>query len=224
MMWDNVYFLAGRLPPLFFSAVFLLGAYAYIARHRFAGTAPLWLRYSVLIRSAIVFRIVYAALLTFLQYRVWATMGEVGKLFLNTSAHSINPGPFMGMLSWVFDGKLGYFLYYSYGRFWLSTILSIGIAWIFSRVLIALRNYNGRFFEEGEIELGFLMALVVGWPYFVIFIPLVGICVALFASVRTGIMRETYTTLGLPFIIAAAVCLLWGAKLLALVNGGVLAV
>jgi hypothetical protein len=70
-----------------------------------------------------------------------------------------------------------------------------------------LQRHRERYFEAGEVELGALMVLVVGWPGFLVFIPVVFLAVVLISIIRGILWKEAYTTLGLPFFIAALVSL-----------------
>lgn len=219
----NYYSLLGMLTPIFMAVVFLFGACVYGSRHTAMGAKlRKWIGVRHLIRAAVYFRIAYAGLLTVTQYYIWANMGTVGEVFLDAPVTKAVPDPLVGSLSSVFNHPLGYFLFYSYGRFWLNAILSILIAWLFHKILIALRKYNGRFFDDGETELGYVMALVAGWPVFVIFLPLVFLFVVAVSVVRLVAIKEAYTTLGWPMICAAAVCILWGAKLIEVLHFGAL--
>jgi hypothetical protein len=109
-----------------------------------------------------------------------------------------------------FFGKLGYFLFYSYGRFWLNVFIVFLCAFIFYLFLKALQKWKARFFEIGEIELGALAVLLVGWPGFVIFIAAAFISVILVSLFRLVAFREPYTTLGAPFLLAVALVFLFG--------------
>lgn len=223
MVQFNFYSILGMLTPIFMAALFLLGAFTYGFRNTSIGSKlRKYVGVKHLVRAAVYFRITYAGLLTVTQYYVWTSMGAVGEVFLDLPVSKAVPDPLVGTLSSVFSHPLGYFIFYSYGRFWLNAILSLLVAWVFYKILIALRKYNGRFFEEGETELGYLMALVVGWPVFVVFLPLIFLFVVIVSIVRLVAIKEAYTTLGWPFICAAAVCILWGAKLIALLNLGAL--
>lgn len=64
------------------------------------------------------------------------------------------------------------------------------------------------------MELGFLTALIVGWPNFVIFVPMVFISVIIVSIFRRLFYGETYTTLGIPFLLAALTALLAGSRLI----------
>jgi hypothetical protein len=76
--------------------------------------------------------------------------------------------------------------------------------------LVFLKKYKERFFEEGEVELGFILALTVGWSNFIVFLPLVFLSVILVSIFRKIVFKETYTTLGAPLLLAALLVLLFG--------------
>ncbi len=169
----------------------------------------------VLIVSTIVFRVIYAGLLSVTQYYVWYSQ-EFTKLLINSPLGSEVPlSNFLrGILGPVLDSNLGYFLFYSWGRFWIGALLSIFIAFCFYAFLRALRKYNDRFFYKGEIELGLLLALVVGWPNFVVFVPLIFLAVVLVSIFRGIYFKEAYTTLGAPMLLAALLTMIFGSSLI----------
>ena len=76
-------------------------------------------------------------------------------------------------------------------------------------------KYRERFFEEGELDLGFLSALLIGWPNFVVFVPLVFLSVVIIAVFRRVFLKELYTTLGLPMLLATLLVLAFGDFLVA---------
>ena len=130
----------------------------------------------------VVFRFAFAAVKTGLQY--WGWMQSEFTRFLLPPHQNISV-----------------LLHYAWTHFWLNAIMSIGCALLFFFVLKALAARNPRYFEEGEVELGALMALLAGWPQAVVFIPAVFFSVVIISIVRGFWMREAYTTLGLPFFI-----------------------
>lgn len=156
--------------------------------------------YKSLVISSLAFHIFYAALLTAGQYYVWS-QSEFTKLLLDSP---------------------GYFLFYSWGRFWINVLLTISAAFVFYLVLRLLKKYQERFFDEGETELGLLMALLVGWPNFAVFVPLVFVFVIPVSIFRRLFLKESYTNLAVPFFIAALVLLLWGDLLIKILNLDVL--
>lgn len=183
------------LPAVFFGTVFLLAVFLYVKRQN----KKFVVGCKSLVVSSIIFRFFYAFLLTVGQYYIWSR-NNFTKPLVNSS----------------------YFLFYSYGRFWLNSLISIGAAFLFYLFLNALKKYKERFFEEGEIKLGFLAALIAGWPNFIVFVPLVFIFVALISVFKGLFLKEVYTTLGWPFILAILAILVFGGKLAVIFKLGVL--
>lgn len=179
-------------PKIVLGFVLAFGFFRYLFRRQFD--------YKPLIFILAASRILYAVFLTSNQYRIWS-QDEMAKFLLDTP---------------------GYLLFYSYGRFWLNVFIAIGLAFVFYLFLKFLKKYQERFFEEGEPELGFLTALIVGWPNFVIFIPLIFISVVLISIFRGIVLKKAYTTLGWPFLLAAFLTLVWGNWLIQVFNLGVL--
>lgn len=203
------------LPPVFFFFLFLI-AFTFYRKERYSATA-----YRPLVIAAVLFRFFYALILTGSQYLIWAG-DPFTKSFLNSPLSQSLPITIIQRMPWLFGGRLGYFLFYSWGRFWLNAILSVGLSLLFWFFLKLLKKHRERFFREGETELGFLCALMAGWPYLVIFVPLTFVFVVLTSIFRRLILKEMYTTLGYSFLFAIFVTLLLGGKLLQIWNLGVL--
>lgn len=208
------------LPIVFSILVLVLAGYFYFGRHKFQN---LYKYFLYLIGAVILFRLGYAALLALGQYYLWSA-SEFTKLLTTTPLGRDVPVPFF--LQFLSSTPLGYFIFYSYGRFWISLILTLFVAFLFFGFLKLLRRYQERFFREGEVELGLLTALIVGWPNFVIFIPLVFLSVVVVSLFRLIFLKEPYTTLGVPLvlsaamtlILSAAVTLIWNRELIEIFN------
>ena len=216
--------LVSFLPSLVFWALLALAAFRYAAvivdsrQKQETSKRTLYTRLSSLVsiralaRTAVWFRIAYAAALTVLQYYIWS-QAPLTRLLLGTP---LKPESSVGIardLPWLFDTRIGYFLFYSWGRFWLSAILSVGVALAFWWFLRALQRHNGGFFLPGETDIGLLTALLVGWPNVVVFLPLVFLGVVVVSLARLIVFRERLTTLGWPLLAAAAATLIWGSRL-----------
>jgi hypothetical protein len=165
----------------------------------------------------------YAFLLTVGQYLVWRGDPLGGRLLHSSLAPSL-PIPLVKLFPGLFGSRFGYFLFYSWGRFWLHALLAVGAAALFWWFLRLLRRRNERFFEEGETELGFLAALVAGWPGVLPFLVLAFFLVIVLSLVRRAAFGEAFTTLGWPFLAAAAIALTFGRALAAFLGVSVLAV
>ncbi len=89
-------------------------------------------------------------------------------------------------------------------------VASLMAATVFYLFLLFLRKYKERFFEKSEVELGFLLALTVGWPNFLIFLICSFLGVVLVSIIKLIFFKEAYTTLGLPFLLASLITLFLG--------------
>lgn len=198
------------LPIIFFWAVFTVLFFLYVAQgflERKEKIAPVVFAkaYKLLPLILISFYIFYALIKTFAQYYVWSH-NQFSKLFLP---------PYQ---------DLSYFLFYSFGRFWLNALLAVVAAFLFYLLLKRLNRHRSGLFKDGEMEAGFAAALLSGWPGFVVFAPLVFIVTIILSVIRSLAFKLKTTTLGLPFLISAVIILLWGSKLITLLHLSVLRV
>lgn len=165
-------------------------------------------------------RLLYAALASIGQFLLW-TGNDLTKTLLALPADG-NVPTFLSMIPRLTESSIGYFLVYSWGRFWLNPFLALGMALAFYFFLWVLKKRNARFFDEGETELGFFSALLAGWPGFAVFLPLVFVFVVLISLVRLTMLREAYTTFGIPLLLAAGTVLLLGDALIRFLGLGAL--
>jgi hypothetical protein len=95
--------------------------------------------------------------------------------------------------------------------------LPIGLAFVCAAVwyifLRVLRTRTDRYFDIGEIELTTLLVLALGWPLSLVMVPFAGIVLVLLSLVRLVVFKQELTTLGLPFIIAATLLLLFEGQI-----------
>ncbi len=174
-----------------------------------------FVNFKILLIFTAAFRAFQAGLLSITQYYVWSG-AELTKVLVNSPLSPEVPlSSFLREnLSFIFNSKLGYFLFYSWGHFWANALLSIIVAFVFYAFLRVLRKHNDRFFYEGETELGLLLALIVGWPSIILFIPLIFLAVVLVSVFRGVYLKETYTTLGAPMLLAALITMIFGSNLI----------
>ena len=182
--------------------------------------------YKSLILSVLGFKAIYALVETVSQYYVWSG-NALTKSFLNQNIVDLNViKDFPASMAWIFDNRLGYFLFYSWGRFWFEIVISLVAGLVFYLFLIFLKKHKERFFEEGEVEMGFILSLLVGWSNFTIFLPLVFLSVILVSITKLFLffigrgsvsgVKEIYTTLGAPLLLAALIVLFFGNYLVSL--------
>ncbi|GMQ94995.1 MAG: hypothetical protein BMS9Abin13_105 [Patescibacteria group bacterium] len=184
------------LPVVFFAGIFLYVAVRYL-------WYPRRIRYVPLIAGVVSFRIFYAIFLSGTQYYVWL-QNEFTKLLLP---------PYQ---------PISYFLFYSWGRFWLNAMIILGVSLVFWLFLRSLAVWKKDSFRKSEAGLGLLMALIVGWPHVVIFVPLSFVLAAIISLARLIFFGKSSVTLGTSFLLAALILFVWGDGLIELFNLGVL--
>lgn len=200
--------------PLIVGTVLLfLGAYRYVSERSESSLSGFMnsVSYRVLILISVGFYSAYAALSTFGQYLVWQSSAFTSS-FLRFPVADQVASPMAQWFPFLFKGPLGYFLFYSWGHFWIVAVLSVAIGFCFRIYLRSLEKRNERFFHPGEVDLGFLCALVLGWPRAILFIPVFFLCVVFISLYRTLVLKAPYTTLGYPFLVGAVLTVpLWSA-------------
>lgn len=200
------------IPKLLLGVILLIALIKYVRPNLFKK-----LRYKHLIISAFAVRAAYALFQTIAQYLVWRG-NEFTRLLLTLPLELGEQASVFVKYSPFFTGSKGYFVFYVLSRFWVNAILSLAVAWLFWRFLKFLKNKNERFFEEGETSLGFLCALIVGWPGFIAFVPLLFGSVIFLSIWRKVFYKESYTTLGPVFLLAAALWLVFNPYFTGLFN------
>lgn len=211
------------LPLIAFGLFLAITLFFYLRR----GGSPALVkrRFRILAFAAVGFHAAYALLLTFVQYAVWKGGGTITEVLVSSPLAEAVPPTFpFSLLPWLGESSLGYFLFYSWGRFWLEAVLAVGIAIAFWGLLRVIKMHNSRYFREGDVELGFLTALLSQWPGFLFFLGFTFISVVFVSIFRMAFMKEKYTTLGAPFLLAALLTIIFRLTLIDLLNLQVLVV
>jgi len=120
------------LPRVYPWLIFLPTAFFYFKRLQLKNPKEQFL---VIFFVAVALRILRAVFETILQFLIWRE-DEFTRPWLTS----------------------GYFVTYSFGRFWFNLIVIFAIALIFYFFLKTMERYASRFFETGEPELGLLAA------------------------------------------------------------------
>ena len=199
------------LPNVFFGVVIILAILFYLSTLKNPESPKPY--FKRLAWWTVGFKLLYAAILTIGQYFIW-NGDQFGKIFLSQPLKIPNGVSPLEHLPLFSSSKLGYFLFYSWGHFWLNALVSIALALVFWAFLKALQKKEARYFYKGETELGLVLTLAVGWPNFVVFIPLTFLMVVLVSLFRTIFIKESYTTLGWPLILAAIIAFALGQAIL----------
>lgn len=156
----------------------------------------------------------YAAFLTWGQYVVWKN-NDLTKIFLTEPLSSDVPLPII--FEWVrpyFERPLGYFAFYSFGRFFSGLIALFTVTGLLVLFLKIRAQYQPINFAENDISAIALAVLISGWPGVIVLVPLGFLCavvISLGARIFYGIER-----IYLPpaFLVAAPIALTWGVPIL----------
>ncbi len=189
------------LPEVARWVILALAIFCYILQPRFSFRIRFFRGacYRLLSLVTLLFFTLCAAIQTWIQYFAWSADPLSSKLL----------PPYQ---PWT------RFALYALQRHWLGFFIGIALAVVFFLFLKVLQRYRERFFEVGETELGFVLALVVGWPHFVLFLPIALFAVIFISIIRGIFLKQAYTTLGAPLLLAAAVTLFWSEELFVLFN------
>lgn len=150
----------------------------------------------ILIVVLTIFKILTAIKYSVLQYFAWKKDPGIGSYLL--PPHQ----------SW------NYFAGYVYLHFFYATLLTIVSMAIFYFALKVISKHRAEIFEEGEIELGTLCALISGWPGFVIFAPLSFLILIAFSLVRKLFKNKQFTTITIPMLISVTVVFLFWPQII----------
>ena len=194
-----------QLVPLFplFYLVFASIIYSILVYYLIVGFSDS--RLNIVLWIAVAIRSAYPLFLSVAQYYIFAS-DSLTKQLLNSPINGGFSLPFfMQPFGQLLKGHLGYFLYYSWGRFVLGAVLAIICASVFYVFLKLLEKYNSRFFKKGETKVGFIVSLLVGWPWFVVLIPTTFVVTILISIFKKIFFKKVYTTLGMPILIAGII-------------------
>lgn len=167
-----------------------------------------------LVAITIALHLGYAAFLTWGQYVVWKN-NEFTKIFLTEPISPDVPLPII--FEWArpyFERPLGYFAFYSFGRFFsglLALFTVTGLLVLFLKIRARYRPIN---FAENDISAIALAVLISGWPGVIVLVPLGFLCaiaISLCARIFYGIER-----IYLPpaFLLVAPIALTFGVPIL----------
>lgn len=148
-------------------------------------------RYSFLIYGIIIFRFIYAGVLTKMQYALW--------LDNDFTRYLLPP-----------HQPIRYFIGYAWTHFWLGAVISVGMPLIVFLFFVILRKIKKEALGGEEAGIIFLTSLVAGWPNIIIFLPLAFIFALLTAVFRKIFLKDDHISVSLPFLLAALIIILFG--------------
>lgn len=172
--------------------------------------------YRWLVVVAIGIHLLYGAVATFGQYRAWATANDITRALFSAPLSGEVPLPtYLEWSRFLFEYPHGYFVFYSFGHFFLSTVALLVIVGLFLLFLVVRSRTHSINFREGDISIIVLAMLISSWPGVIVLLP-IGLVSAVLLSagarVFYGIER-----IPLPpaFLLAAPLALLFAKPILA---------
>ncbi len=205
--------------PRFFYVLVWIGALILFIRPAAAGArdeiSELALRkkYFWLVVAVIGFKIIYAVLLSWGQYYVWAA-DPLKRIFI--TAPIASDVPLFGLfkvLNFLKTFHGGYFIYFVIGRYWLSAFISVFASSLFYGFWKLISIYRAGLLYKYEPNLLFLMALLSGWPGFVLFF-----CLTIIASLGLLIFlffrNQNQISISRIIFFAALISILFAAEII----------
>lgn len=174
--------------------------------------------YGLLATIATGIHLLYGILATWGQYVVWGK-SEFTRILLSSALSPEVPFPYL--LEWMrpfFVGAHGYFAFYSFQNFFLSTVALLVITGLFYLFLITRSRYRAYNFREGDIMLIVLAMLISGWPGVVVLLPIGLISAVIFSIVARIFYGIERIPLAPTFLFSAPIALLFTVKILTALN------
>ncbi len=139
----------------------------------------------------ICYRILYATLLSILQYNAW------------------HNNPFSQYLLPPHQ-PFSYFLTYSGMHFWFYPALALMTALLVLFFFGALRKVNADWFLAGEISLGVLLTFLLGWPLSLFLVPMSFFGAVLLSLIAMSMKRGQHVSLGGVMLSVGGTLLVFG--------------
>lgn len=182
---------------------------------------PLWVRnvsYGLLVGVAVGLHILYGVIATWGQYVAWGK-SEFTKIFLSSPLTKEVPFPsYLEFFRTMFDGSNGYFAFYSFQHFFLSTIALIIVVGLFLLFIVVRSRTHPINFREGDIMLIALAMLISGWPGVIVLLP-IGLASAILLSIGARVIYRIERILLPPaFLFSAPIALIYAVPILTVLN------
>lgn len=141
--------------------------------------------------------ILFNSLLSILQYFVWH-ISPISRFLLP---------PFT---------PINYFLGYIFFHFWLAGLLVFVLSLAFYFLLKLIKKYRDDVVSSEELFLILLSGLLVGWPNFIIFVPLFFLLALIYSSVNLLVFKREKNSLLQPLIFSLIIVFFTGSYLIKL--------
>lgn len=183
--------------------------------------SPLWVKnisYRWLIGIAVSLHIAYGILATWGQYAHWSK-SEFTKILLSDVLTPAVQFPFL--LQWlrpIFDNTYGYFAFYSFTKFFLSSFALFFITGLFALFFKAYASYRPALFQRSDIAIIALTLLISGWPGAIVLVPLGFLLAVLIAILGLKMSSFNNIRISTSFVIVAPVAFLYSIQILTAIN------
>ena len=162
----------------------------------------------------VVFYFSYGALLSWGQHVRWEG-SEFNRALLKAPLPAEVPLPMFFEWTRAFlQGEGGYFKFYVFGRFLLSSIILFLVTGLFVFVLKLRARYRPINFAENDISAIAIAVLVSGWPGVIVLIPLGFLCAIIISLVSRIYYGTPRIYLPPAFLIAAPFALAFAVPIL----------
>ncbi|MBI3634160.1 MAG: hypothetical protein HY228_00900 [Candidatus Yonathbacteria bacterium] len=182
---------------------------------------PQWVKnisYRWLIALAVALHIFYVIFVAWGQYHIWATSSDFTRFLL--SAPLPTEAPLPTIFEWArpyFSHSLGYFFYYVFGRFFLSTIVLFTVTGFFYAILKFWYSRQNNF-RADDPEIFCILMLISGWPGIVALVPL-GFVIAILSSLGALIFfKRNQAPLAPAFLVVTPIALIFAKPILDLLH------
>ncbi len=167
---------------------------------------------------AISIQICYSCAVSVLQYVTWKT-SDMGTIF--TQAFLPKETPFPVVLEgarFLFEREHGYFAFYVYTHFFLSSVILFFIVGFFILLLVLLRQKVPLSFKQNDIWIAAFSCVVVGWPRVLLFIPVAFLVLIIRSVLQTLLKKGDQVYLSEGFILLIIPILIFGNQILQFFN------
>ncbi len=124
----------------------------------------------------------------------------------------------LDIFSFLKDVSGGYFIFYSFGRFWFGVLIALAAATLWWLVLKLLAKRRPEAMRPEELSLAWITAAIAGWPGFILYVPMsLGFAVAgvLYLTARK---IDSRLPIGWPMIAASFLVAVAGTFLIGLLG------
>ncbi|NTW22636.1 hypothetical protein HGA34_03825 [Candidatus Falkowbacteria bacterium] len=107
----------------------------------------------------------------------------------------------------------GYFVFYSFGRFWLGVLIALAVATLWWLVLKLLAKQRPGAMLAEELSLAWITAVIAGWPGIILYVPMALVFTAAGTLYFMAKKIDSRLPVGWPMIAASIIVALAGTFL-----------